>query len=39
MEEMFIILNGEAQFTVDGRTSPIKGPACRPERRENYSNG
>lgn len=27
MEEMFVILNGEAEFTVDGRTSLIKGPA------------
>jgi mannose-6-phosphate isomerase-like protein (cupin superfamily) len=26
-EEMFVILNGEAQFTVDGRTAVIKGPA------------
>jgi mannose-6-phosphate isomerase-like protein (cupin superfamily) len=26
-EEMFIILNGEAQFTIDGRTALIKGPA------------
>lgn len=26
-EEMFVILNGEAQFTVDGRTALIKGPA------------
>ena len=32
MEEMFIILNGEAQFTVDGRTSVIKGPAGAPCR-------
>jgi mannose-6-phosphate isomerase-like protein (cupin superfamily) len=27
VEEMFVILDGEAQFTVDGRTSTIKGPA------------
>jgi mannose-6-phosphate isomerase-like protein (cupin superfamily) len=27
-EEMFVILNGEAQFTVDGRTSVVKGPAA-----------
>ena len=27
MEEMFVILNGEAEFTIDGRTSLIKGPA------------
>jgi mannose-6-phosphate isomerase-like protein (cupin superfamily) len=26
-EEMFIILDGEAQFTIDGRTSLVKGPA------------
>ena len=26
-EEMFVILDGEAQFTVDGRTSLLKGPA------------
>jgi len=26
-EEMFVILNGEAQLTVDRRTSLIKGPA------------
>src|SRR5580700_2832662 len=26
-EEMFVILNGEAQFTIDGRTSTLKGPA------------
>src|SRR3978361_761481 len=29
-EEMFIILDGEAQFTIDGRTSTLKGPAGRP---------
>ena len=27
-EEMFVILGGEAQFTVDGRTSIVKGPAA-----------
>jgi mannose-6-phosphate isomerase-like protein (cupin superfamily) len=32
MEEMFIILNGEAQFTIDGRSSAIKGPAGAPCR-------
>jgi quercetin dioxygenase-like cupin family protein len=26
-EEMFIILDGEAQFTIDRRTSLLKGPA------------
>ena len=26
-EEMFVILDGEAQFTIDGRTSLVKGPA------------
>jgi mannose-6-phosphate isomerase-like protein (cupin superfamily) len=31
-EEMFIILNGEAQFTIDGRTSLLKGPAGAPAR-------
>lgn len=31
-EEMFVILNGEAQFTVDGRTSLLKGPAGAPVR-------
>lgn len=29
-EEMFVILDGEAQFTIDGRTSLIKGPAGAP---------
>src|SRR5438132_863117 len=32
-EEMFIILDGEAQFTIDGRTSLLKGPAGAPSRR------
>jgi mannose-6-phosphate isomerase-like protein (cupin superfamily) len=27
VEEMFMILDGEAQFTVDGRTALVKGPA------------
>ena len=27
VEEMFVILDGEAQFTVDGRTAIVKGPA------------
>jgi len=31
-EEMFVILDGEAEFTVDGRTSLIKGPAAVPDR-------
>ena len=31
-EEMFVILDGEAQFTVDGRTSLLKGPAAAPAR-------
>jgi len=26
-EEMFVIFNGEAQFTIDGRTSLLRGPA------------
>jgi mannose-6-phosphate isomerase-like protein (cupin superfamily) len=31
-EEMFVILDGEAQFTIDGRTSVLKGPAGAPSR-------
>src|SRR3984957_886427 len=31
-EEMFVILDGEAQFTMDGHTSVIKGPAGVPDR-------
>jgi len=31
-EEMFVILDGEAQFTVDGRTTTLKGPAGAPAR-------
>jgi len=27
VEEMFVILHGEAQFTIDGRTATVKGPA------------
>ena len=29
---MFVILDGEAQFTIDGRTSTLKGPAGAPAR-------
>lgn len=32
MEEMFVILTGEAEFTVDGRTSVLKAPAGAPCR-------
>lgn len=32
VEEMFTILNGEAQFTVDSHTSRIKGPGGAPQR-------
>ena len=32
MEEMFVILDGEAQFTINGRTSTLKGPAAAPCR-------
>ena len=31
-EEMFVILDGDAQFTIDGRTSVVKGPAAVPVR-------
>ncbi len=31
-EEMFVILDGEAQFTIDGHTSLLKGPAGAPCR-------
>jgi mannose-6-phosphate isomerase-like protein (cupin superfamily) len=31
-EEMFVIYDGEAEFTVDGRTSLIKGPAGVPSK-------
>lgn len=30
IEEMYVILNGEAEFTVNGRTSKIKAPAVVP---------
>jgi len=30
IEEMYVILNGEAEFTINGRTSKIKGPAVVP---------
>src|SRR5688572_13106006 len=32
VEEMFVILDGEAQFTIDGRTSTLKGPSGAPAR-------
>ncbi|MEO8130495.1 MAG: cupin domain-containing protein [Bryobacteraceae bacterium] len=32
MEEMFVILTGEAQFTIDGRTSVLQAPAGAPCR-------
>jgi mannose-6-phosphate isomerase-like protein (cupin superfamily) len=31
-EEMFVILDGEAQFTIDGRTAVVPGPAGVPDR-------
>ena len=31
-EEMFVILDGEAQFTIDGHTSVLKGPVGVPDR-------
>src|SRR4029077_9341609 len=31
-EEMFVIFDGEAQFTIDGRTSVLRGPAGAPCR-------
>ncbi len=31
-EEMFVIFDGEAQFTIDGRTSVLQGPAGAPCR-------
>jgi mannose-6-phosphate isomerase-like protein (cupin superfamily) len=31
-EEMFVILDGEAQFTIDGRTAVLKGPAGAPDQ-------
>lgn len=30
IEEMFVILDGEAEFTINGRTAKIKGPAIVP---------
>ena len=30
IEEMYVILNGEAEFTIDGRTAKIKAPAIVP---------
>jgi len=35
-EEMFIIFNGEAEFTIDGRTSTLKGPAGAPLRQGHW---
>ncbi len=35
MEEMFVILTGEAEFTINGRTSLIKAPAIVPCRLNN----
>ncbi len=32
MEEMFVILDGKAEFTIDGRTSLLEGPAGAPCR-------
>jgi mannose-6-phosphate isomerase-like protein (cupin superfamily) len=31
-EEMFVIFDGEAQFSIDGRTSTLRGPAAAPCR-------
>lgn len=31
-EEMFVIWDGEAEFTINGRTSTLKGPAGAPDR-------
>jgi mannose-6-phosphate isomerase-like protein (cupin superfamily) len=31
-EEMFVILDGEAQFTIDGRTAVLRAPAGAPDR-------
>src|ERR1700753_3322315 len=33
VEEMFTILNGEVEFTVDSHTSRVKGPAGAPQRK------
>lgn len=35
-EEMFVIFNGEAEFTIDGRTSTLKGPAGAPLRQGHW---
>lgn len=32
IEEMYVILNGEAEFTINGRTSKIKAPAVVPSK-------
>ena len=32
-EEMFVILDGEAEFTIDGRTSRLAGPVGVPDRK------
>jgi mannose-6-phosphate isomerase-like protein (cupin superfamily) len=32
VEEMFVIFDGEAEFTVDGRTSVLRGPAGAPTK-------
>ena len=32
MEEMFVIFDNEAQFTIDGRTAALRGPAAAPCR-------
>ncbi|WP_448664194.1 cupin domain-containing protein [Sphingomonas sp. CJ20] len=31
-EEMFVILDGDAEYTIDGRTSRVAGPAGAPDR-------
>jgi len=31
-EEKFVIFDGEAQFTIDGRTATLKGPTRAPAR-------
>ena len=31
-EEMFVILDGDAQYTIDGRTAAVRGPAGVPDR-------
>jgi len=38
MEEMYVILDNEAEFTIDGRTSTLRGPAGAPCR-EGSSHG